>query len=63
MTKRRDILKIIRNHAKANNLALSVTEGGSHTKVVLGGRRTVIPRHNEIAELTANAIYKQLGIR
>lgn len=52
----------IHRHAKARGLEVIVTEGGSHTKVTLGSRRTVIPRHSEINELTAKAIMRQLGI-
>lgn len=52
----------IHRHAKARGLEVNVTEGGSHTKVTLGSRRTVIPRHSEINELTAKAIMRQLGI-
>jgi hypothetical protein len=32
---------------------LRVKEGGSHSKVWLGERFVVVPRHNEINELTA----------
>lgn len=35
-------------------------EGGSHTKVRVGERQTVIPRHTEINEITARAILKHL---
>ena len=62
MTKRKDILKRIASYAKSHGLELTVTEGGSHTKVQLGDRRTTIPRHNEINELTTKAIYKQIGV-
>lgn len=37
------------------------TEGGSHTKVSIGENHTVVPRHNEINEITARAILKQMG--
>ncbi len=39
-----------------------LTEGGSHTKVVMGNQRTVVPRHNEVNEMTAKAILKQMGV-
>lgn len=42
---------------------MTVTEGGNHTKVVIGDARTVMPRHNEINEETAKAILKQMGVR
>ncbi|REK78046.1 hypothetical protein DVG80_32580 [Rhodococcus erythropolis] len=62
MTKRPDLLKEIRAFAKAAGLDIVETEGGSHTKVVVGQRRTVVARHSEINELTAKAIRKQLGM-
>lgn len=62
MTKRKVIIKTINDYAKANGLGVTFSEGANHTKVVLGERRTVIGRHAEINELTAKAIYKQLGM-
>lgn len=55
-------MKTIINHAKASDLEVTFTEGGSHTKVVVGDRRTVVPRHNEINEITAKQILKQIGV-
>lgn len=52
----------IHRHAQERGLKVVITEGGNHTKVTLGSRRTVIPRHSEINELTAKAIMRQLGI-
>lgn len=62
MTKRTELLKEIRAFAKDAGLEVDETEGGNHTKVVVGGRRTVVARHSEIPELTAKAIRKQLGM-
>ncbi|MFM9262186.1 hypothetical protein ACKAMS_26450 [Rhodococcus sp. 5A-K4] len=62
MTKRTELLKEIRAFAKDAGLDIDETEGGNHTKVVIGGRRTVVARHSEIPELTAKAIRKQLGM-
>ncbi|MFZ2174957.1 MAG: type II toxin-antitoxin system HicA family toxin [Rhodococcus sp. (in: high G+C Gram-positive bacteria)] len=62
MTKRAELLKEIRAFAKDAGLDIVETEGGSHTKVVVGGRRTVVARHGEIPEVTAKAIRKQLGM-
>jgi len=36
-------------------------EGGNHTTVQFGDRRTSIPRHNEIDEYTARGILRYLG--
>jgi hypothetical protein len=59
--KRRDLLKELRRMAKARGVEYLETEGGSHTKVELGGKRTTVPRHNEINEMTAKAILKHMG--
>ncbi len=59
--KRRDLMKRLRDMAAAEDLELLVTEGGAHTKVVIGTRTSFVPRHNEINELTAKAILKQLA--
>lgn len=42
----------IADHAKTNDLAMTITEGGNHTKIQVGDSRAVIPRHSEINELT-----------
>ena len=52
---------MIADYAKANDLKLIVTEGGNHTKVKVGDNRTTVPRHNEVNEITAKAILKQIG--
>ncbi|WP_218000066.1 hypothetical protein [Janibacter anophelis] len=44
-------------------LRLEIREGGSHTKVSIGERSSVVPRHSEINEMTALAILKQMGVR
>lgn len=61
--KRKDLLKRIADHARAVDLEMTITEGGSHTKVVVGDRKTVVPRHNEVNEITAKAILKQIGAK
>lgn len=53
----------IRRAAKAQGLDMVLTEGGNHTKVQVGARRSVVPRHNEINEITAKAILKQLEVQ
>ena len=58
--KRRDLMKRLNEMAAELGLAIDITEGGSHTKVKLGDRQTVVPRHGEINEITAKAIIKQL---
>lgn len=58
--KRTDLIKRLRKIAKASGSELVLTEGGSHTKAAIGNRMTVIPRHNEINEITAKAILRQM---
>lgn len=58
--KRRDLIKQLETIAKAENLRLHFEEGGNHTKVRIGDRYDVVPRHNEINELTAKSILKKM---
>lgn len=55
-------MKRLAAKAKAEGADLELTEGGSHTKVKIGNKQTVVPRRNEINELTAKAILKQMGV-
>ena len=61
--KRRDLLKTLRDWATASDAEMVVTEGSSHTKVKIGDRQTVVPRHHEINEITAKHILKQMGVQ
>ncbi|CAM4190788.1 hypothetical protein [Janibacter anophelis] len=61
--KRRELLKALRAEAQRVGLRLEIREGGSHTKVSIGERSSVVPRHSEINEMTALAILKQMGVR
>lgn len=63
MTKRRDIIRAIRDAANEQGLAVAVTEGGNHTIVVLDGLKIPVPRHNEVRELTARSVYKQAAAK
>lgn len=58
--KRRDLLRRLAQIAKAQGLEMRLTEGGSHTKVSIGDRTDVVPRHTEINEMTAKAIIRKL---
>lgn len=55
-------MKRLNAKAKGEGTTLDVTEGGNHTKVTIGTRSSVVPRHNEINEITAKAILKQMGV-
>lgn len=56
-------MKKLEAEAKARGEVLEQTEGGSHTKVRIGDNTSVVPRHNEINEITAKAILKQMGAK
>jgi mRNA interferase HicA len=58
--KRRDLLRRIAEIAKAQDAEAIFTEGANHTKVTIGDRRTVIPRHNEVKEPLARKIIRDL---
>ncbi|MFE9234755.1 hypothetical protein [Cellulosimicrobium funkei] len=58
--RRTELIKRIGKIAKAQGVEAVYTEGGSHTKVRLGDRQTVIPRHNEVNEHTARGILRFL---
>lgn len=60
--RRRGVLKALRAQAKRQGVELVTREGGSHTKVSIGVRTTVSPRHSEINERTARAVLKQMGV-
>lgn len=54
-------MKRLAETAKAEGAELEITEGGSHTKVKIGDRQSVVPRHSEVNEITTKAILKQMG--
>jgi hypothetical protein len=55
-------MKALKAQAKAEGLDLVEIEGAKHTKVSIGERQSTVPRHNEINEITAAAILKQMGV-
>lgn len=61
--KRRELLKVLRAEAQRVGLRLEIREGGSHSKVEIGERSSVVPRHAETNEITARSILKQMGAR
>jgi mRNA interferase HicA len=61
--KRRDLMKHLTQMAAAEGLVMESTEGGKHTKVIIGSRTSYVPRHNEINEITAQSIIKQMTRR
>lgn len=58
--KRRDIIKELRKVAKAAGETLEISEGGKHSFVTIGDRKTTLPRHSEVNELTARGIIKYM---
>lgn len=61
--KRKDLMKQIAAHAKQRGLEFEITEGANHSKVRVGDKITVVARHNEINEITAKAVLKQIGVK
>jgi hypothetical protein len=58
-----DLLRRINRFATRRGLLIAMTEGGNHTKVQLGDRRAVLPRHpKDLKPGTFHAILKQLGL-
>jgi mRNA interferase HicA len=58
--KRRDLMKRLAQIAKARGVEMYVEEGGNHTKVRIGDRSQMVPRHNEVNEMTAKAIIRAM---
>jgi mRNA interferase HicA len=56
--KRSVLLKQLRRIAQEQGVAFVITEGCSHSKVRLGSRFVVVPRHKEIDELTTQGILR-----
>lgn len=57
-------MKRLREVAKADGVEMTIVNGANHTKVTFSdGRYTVVARHNEINELTAADIFKQMGVK
>ncbi|EWT07986.1 hypothetical protein N864_11780 [Intrasporangium chromatireducens Q5-1] len=54
--KRTDLMKRLSAIAKAQEQELVLSEGAEHTKVKIGDRQNVVPRHKEINEITAKKI-------
>lgn len=61
MVKRKELMKKLRNAAKARGVEFTETEGANHTRVWIGEAYTTIPRHSEIDDLLAKKIMKQIG--
>ncbi len=58
-----DLLRRLRRLAAKKGWNLTITEGGSHTKLRLDGKPTVLPRHPvDLKPGTLRAILRQLGI-
>ena len=53
-------MKHLAQIAKQQGLEMHLTEGGNHTKVMIGTRTDVVPRHSEINEITAKAIIRKM---
>jgi hypothetical protein len=59
-----ELLRRLRRLAVRRGLDLQISEAKNHTKVVLGGRRSVVGRHaTDLKTGTLCGILRQLGIR
>lgn len=57
--KRRDLIRRIAKAAAKQGVTWDVErDGGRHTVYTLDGLRIIVPRHNEINEITAQGILK-----
>lgn len=64
VTKRRDLLKTIKDAAEAAGLSFEESrEGANHTVYNLDGLMIPIPRHREIANRMAEVIQKQAAAK
>ena len=58
-----ELLRRLRRVAAKRGLDLEMTQGSNHTKVTLGGRRSVVGRHpTDLKTGTFLGILKQLGV-
>jgi len=59
-----ELLRRLRRLAARRGLDFEISEGKNHTKVALGGRRSVVGRHpTDLKTRTLHGILKQLGLR
>lgn len=61
-----EFLRIIRRYARAKDLEFSVQRRrgkGSHAMIIVGDRRSFVPRLKELPVGTQRAILRQLGLR
>ena len=58
-----ELLRRLRRLAAKRGLDFAISQGRNHTKVTLGGRRSVVGRHStHLKTGTVHAILKQLGL-
>jgi mRNA interferase HicA len=58
-----ELLRRLRRLAARRGLDFQVSQGKNHTKVVFGGRRSVVGRHSaDLKTGTLHGILRQLGL-
>jgi hypothetical protein len=58
-----ELLRRLRRYAKARGLDMDISEGKKHTKIKLGGRRSLVGRHpGDLKTGTVQGILKQPGV-
>ena len=56
--KKKELIRQLQDIARSANLDFVYVGGAKHEKCLIGELTIVIPRHNEIKEMTAQAILK-----
>lgn len=57
--KRRTVIGKIKAEAKAKGLAFQTIELTNHTAIIVGGKRSTLARHSEIADDVARMFFAQ----
>ncbi len=53
-------MKRLAQIAKTQGVEMHISEGGNHTKVRISDRMEMVPRHNDVNEMTAKAIIRKM---
>ncbi len=57
--KRSQVIKRLREAARAAGLDMEVVELTRHTGIIVGGHRSTLGRHSEVDEITVVKFFKQ----
>ena len=59
MNRRKLVLKISREAKRVGLHKVTISPGGTHDQLRIGGKKISLPRHNEIPEGTSESIMKE----